>query len=412
MRLFHPMYKNKKGVYQEVKKFWIEVVDRRQRDFRKVLRFPASESRQLSETIGNNIQKRIDCIASDEPSPKLIDYFQNHTPAKLQDKLIKVDLLPPRTKAADKPLLDYLPDFKQGIFIEAQKSRAKKTTTGDSQARLTTKRVSLIIEGCDFKTWRDVSGDRVNEYIESRPNGISQQTAHFYAQSFKRFTGWMFEQGYIDRDVKISSVSTSRNYGIPFELDEFERLLEAAKNGPESYGLTGQQRYVLYLLACETGLRCNELRSLTVASVDLKNSCVFVRGGIDGATKNKDDAVQHFTPETGQLLQEYIQGKMPGTQLFKIHGKSSSMIHVDCEAAEIEIEKHDGKCLNFHSLRHTCGSYLAANGVSPKVVMEIMRHKDINLTMSRYAHLLSGQKQEAINKLPRFGKPKQQEKTA
>jgi integrase len=58
------------------------------------------------------------------------------------------------------------------------------------------------------------------------------------------------------------------------------------------------------------------------------------------------------------------------------------------------------------------GSYLAAHGVEPKVVMEIMRHKDINLTMSRYTHLLSGQKQKAVNKLPRFGKSKRQEKTA
>jgi integrase len=88
------------------------------------------------------------------------------------------------------------------------------------------------------------------------------------------------------------------------------------------------------------------------------------------------------------------------------------MIQIDCEAAGIEVEKPDGKRLNFHSLRHTCGSYLAAHGVAPKVVMEIMRHKDINLTMSRYSHLLAGQKQEAVNKLPRFGKADQKEMTA
>ena len=187
--------------------------------------------------------------------------------------------------------------------------------------------------------------------------------------------------------------------------------LQETMAGLENYGLTGQQRYILYLLACETGLRRDELRSLTVASVDMKNNCVFVKGDIDGATKNKDEAVQYFTPETGQLLQGYIQGKMPNIQLFKIHDKNAKMIQADCEAAGIEVENHKGK-LNFHSLRHTCGFYLAAHGVEPKVVMEIMRHKDINLTMSRYTHLLSGQKQNAINKLPRFGKPKRQEKTA
>ena len=87
------------------------------------------------------------------------------------------------------------------------------------------------------------------------------------------------------------------------------------------------------------------------------------------------------------------------------------MIQADCEVAGIETENHKGK-INFHSLRHTCGSYLASKGVTPREVMEIMRHKDINLTMGRYTHLLSGQKQKAVNKLPRFARRKAKEKTA
>lgn len=38
-------------------------------------------------------------------------------------------------------------------------------------------------------------------------------------------------------------------------------------------------------------------------------------------------------------------------------------------------------------------------GVHPKVIQSIMRHGDINLTMSRYTHLLHGQQAEAIAKL-------------
>lgn len=50
-------------------------------------------------------------------------------------------------------------------------------------------------------------------------------------------------------------------------------------------------------------------------------------------------------------------------------------------------------------LRHTTGSLLAA-GVHPKVIQSIMRHSDINLTMSRYTHILRGQESEAVAKLP------------
>ncbi len=102
---------------------------------------------------------------------------------------------------------------------------------------------------------------------------------------------------------------------------------------------------------------------------------------------------------------------MPNAQLFKIHDKSTEMTQADCKKAKIKIEDHKGK-LNFHSPRHTCGSYLAAQGVEPHTVMEIMRHKDINLTMRRYTHLLREQKQKAVNKMPKFGKGKKRGKTA
>ena len=412
MRVFRPKYKSKKGKWVEVKKFWIEVVDSRERRYRKVLRFPASEGEGLAKTIGGKIQKLIDHAALNEPKPELTRWFEEYAPAKLQERLAEIGLLPRREAETEKQLLDYLPEFHKVIFEESKASRLKKTTTRDTSARTMTARVRKLIEGCGFTTWRDVSAERVNDYIESRPDGMSQQTAHFYAQAVKRFFKWMFEQGYIDRPPKIRSVSVDRNYGRPFEIDEFKALLEAARTGPVRYGLTGPQRHILYLMAVETGLRRGELRSLTVASIDLKGLRIFVKGGVDGATKNKDDAVQYVTPETGELLREYIRGKMPNVPLFPtIHHRSARMVRADCEAAGIDAENHKGK-LGLHSLRHTCGSYLLAHGVHPKEVQEIMRHKDYGLTMNRYGHSLDGYKRAAINKLPRFARKRRKGKSA
>ena len=59
-----------------------------------------------------------------------------------------------------------------------------------------------------------------------------------------------------------------------------------------------------------------------------------------------------------------------------------------------------GRYRDFHALRHTTGSWLAAMGVHPKTIQTIMRHGDINLTMSRYTHTLRGQEAEAVAKLP------------
>jgi len=50
-------------------------------------------------------------------------------------------------------------------------------------------------------------------------------------------------------------------------------------------------------------------------------------------------------------------------------------------------------------------SLLAASGVHPRVAQSLMRHSDINLTMSRYSHVLIGQESEAVAALPDLSEP-------
>ena len=71
-----------------------------------------------------------------------------------------------------------------------------------------------------------------------------------------------------------------------------------------------------------------------------------------------------------------------------------------------------GRYADFHSLRHSTGSLLAASGVHPKIIQSIMRHSDINLTMSRYTHIFRGQESEAVAKLPNLGLPSEEKQNA
>jgi integrase len=52
----------------------------------------------------------------------------------------------------------------------------------------------------------------------------------------------------------------------------------------------------------------------------------------------------------------------------------------------------------FHDLRHSFASHLVMRGVSIKAVQELLRHKNIQMTM-RYAHLSQEHKKEAVNAL-------------
>ena len=122
MRVFKPRYKNKRGKWTEVKKFWIEVVDRREQRFRKVLHFPTSERQGLAETLDWKIQKLINYAAMNEPDTKLFRWFQDCATIKVQGKLSDVGLLPKREIETERPLLDHLTKFHKVIFEESKDS--------------------------------------------------------------------------------------------------------------------------------------------------------------------------------------------------------------------------------------------------------------------------------------------------
>lgn len=63
----------------------------------------------------------------------------------------------------------------------------------------------------------------------------------------------------------------------------------------------------------------------------------------------------------------------------------------------------------FHDLRHCCSSLLLAQGVSPRTVMEILRHSQISLTMNTYSHVIPELEKQAVAQLDSLLAP--QEKT-
>jgi len=88
------------------------------------------------------------------------------------------------------------------------------------------------------------------------------------------------------------------------------------------------------------------------------------------------------------------------------------MIKADLKAAKISYVDNARRYTDFHSLRHSTGSLLAAAGVHPKVIQSIMRHSDINLTMSQYTHIFRGQESKAVEGLPDLSLPSREKQKA
>ena len=309
------------------------------------------------------------------------------------------------------PLIEHLTQYKASLL--------NKGTTG-KQAHLVFNRAKAVIQGCRFLYIADVSASKVQAYLaQRRRDGLGIRSSNFYLQAVKQFCSWLVADnrtaenpvGYLKAQNPQTDIRHARR---ALEPDEVRRLLQATAEAPERFGMSGYERSLLYRFAAETGLRANEIRSLKVGDFDFDRLTVTVRAAY---SKRRREDVQPLRADTATLLQEFLRDKMPDVKAFggtctQLTKRTSDLLKADLADAGIPYVDESGRYADFHSLRHTTGSLLAASGVHPKVAQSLMRHSDINLTMSRYTHTLAGQEAEAVAGLPDFSLPSSQSQRA
>jgi len=162
----------------------------------------------------------------------------------------------------------------------------------------------------------------------------------------------------------------------------------------------------LYRLACESGLRSNELRNLRISDFDFNDNVVVL-----GArhAKNRKPVRLPLRPDTAKELQGLFDGKLPGCNAFNMPGEDRMAMMLRADLADTQIEyETDAGVFDFHALRGQCGTLLAATGCHPKTIQAILRHSDINLSLSVYTHSLRGAESEAVKRLPDLSSPSSQ----
>jgi integrase len=205
--------------------------------------------------------------------------------------------------------------------------------------------------------------------------------------------------------------------------DEWQWLAQATENGPDRHGMPGPERALFYRVAIETGLRSNELRSLTRSSLHLSGATPFILAAAH-STKNRKPGKQYLRPATAAALDAHARRMLPGSRVFALphYGTLARMLRADLSEARrlwidgagddareritregsdfLLAENHDGQHLDLHALRHTCGVWLAMGGASPKAIQSVLRHSTITLTMDTYGHLLPDEGAGTVHRMP------------
>ena len=289
--------------------------------------------------------------------------------------------------------------------------------------------VRALAEFCEIVSVADLDADGVNHYVGAlQAKGRSAGTVHFHLSIIKALSRWLTINHKLARDPLISVRKPNpdadrrreRRMLLP---DEWHWLRDATKTGPDRFGMTGSERVLLYATAIQTGLRSNELRSLTRGRMFLDSQPPFITCKAR-STKNKKDARQYIRSDVAADLRLHLATKATKASVFGMPHETdvATMVRADlAEARQMWLEpvkrdaedymrreqsdflnatNHEGEIFDFHALRHTCGAWLAIAGVHPKAIQTVMRHSTITLTMDTYGHLFPGQEADTVARFP------------
>ncbi len=321
-----------------------------------------------------------------------------------------------------RPLVEHLTDFKRHLENKGSSKNHILTTH---------QRASAIVNEGGFKTIGDISASRVLDVLAAkRKKGMSVVSSNHYLRAIKMFSRWLVadRRSNDDRVAHISSLNQDidrRRIRRPLSTEEFNVLIEkTAFNKQRRPRPSGPDRALIYVVAVYTGLRRNEIASITPASFSFDSTppTITVEAGY---SKRRQKDILPLRRDFAERLRQWIAQKPNAKatdRLFPVGGRrTSDMLQKDLkfarakwieeaeshaeqerrkESSFLEYEDCHGHVVDFHSLRKTFITNLTRSGVTPKTAQLLARHSDINLTMNTYTSLGVLDQAAAVEALP------------
>ncbi len=290
-------------------------------------------------------------------------------------------IFPPLMKIAivmfAKTIQKHISDFRQYLKDKGCTHRHIITTVP---------RVEKVLDKCGVKNLNNLKSEVLSRLVADLP--LSEQTRKHYIRNLKQFSKWLYETNRTNKDVlknmqipKVNNIIRNRR---SLRVEEVSLLLETTINSDIVYrGISGYERYLIYRVAIETGLRANEIRTLTVSDLDFETNTISIKPKNE---KSRRGASLPLDISLSTLLREYVSNKLPSATVLRVPSLTSAMLQIDLKEAGIEYKNEMGY-VDFHALRHTFGTLLALSGTKPQIAQMLMRHSDPRLTQNLYTHL-------------------------
>lgn len=271
------------------------------------------------------------------------------------------------------------------IFISV-----KKGLKGNS-IRLVRERVCLFLEWLQRNDLPLAPTSLERFFFELQERGYKNNTLNTYVFALRYFRDYQKERGFDASFFEgIQSFDKNDTYIEILTPEQIERLL----NTPLTYGVfrgknvTEYQdfsRRTLTMFLAYTGCRYMEAVSLKVKDVNLDQGKALFRD-----TKNSKMHTVYFTNPLASRLKKMINGK--GIEDYIFVNTLGKRIHQQDFNDDLKRRAHEAGIpenvrIYPHLLRHCFATQLLVSGVPIETVANLLNHKDIQTTYSKYAHL-------------------------
>jgi len=228
------------------------------------------------------------------------------------------------------------------------------------------------------KSCKEITLTLINNYIKTLA-GYTYKTVEQVLCSLRAFFKFLHINGEINTDfsVKIPMIQARKQTRIPsvWTAEDLKKLIDAIDRGSPM----GKRDYAIILLACRLGLRCTDIKNLTIDNFHWEDKqIVFVQ------SKTRTVLSLPLTPEIGWVVIDYLKYGRPNVNTkivfvrhmapflpFSEEDHLNQIIKKYIRLAHLSTLK---KKIGMHSLRHTLASMLLESNTPLPVISDILGH--------------------------------------
>jgi integrase len=291
-----------------------------------------------------------------------------------------------------------------------------------------------VLTDCRFTTLAELERGAVETWLvheaKRMKEGMSARTRNTYLMSLNAFANWCIETGRLalnpfDLVARADERADRRRQRRSMTEAELVQLLDVTRRRPLLEALTvrtgkrtgqavanvrpevrqglealGRERGLIYKTLVLTGLRLNELSTLSVRKLRLDGRVAFAE--LDAADEKnregnavpiRDDLAADLRDWLGDrlaLLQadvrrrgEPIPSRLPAeARVFTVPKELVKILNRDLKLAGISKTDDRGRTIDVYALQTTFGTLLSKGGVAPRTAQAAMRHSDVDFAIN------------------------------